>query len=851
MLQESKGALYEIGIADDGTFVGLEEDELEASLDVLRTMAKKIGASVTVTRKVPLKIVDERDVEQAEAKLAEHLLSKAWGKAKNSRGKYFDETPDLANIKVGLADAEKFHIPKLGTKLWVAEALVKPNDGTKEIPTARGLQQNSHSNSTEQLRISFTGPTTCGKSTLLGTLTTGDCDNGRGKSRLSLLRHRHELMSGVTSSVSWEIIGYKPGEFQAGDQMNRDRQSFKSLNDEDSQVREDRIVNYAAGNISSWMDIHSAAEGGRIVFISDSAGRLKYRRTTVRSLVGWAPHYAALLIPADDSESNDGKPGLSAASQVHIELCIKLQLPLVVLFTKMDIASKSGLREVFSGVLSTLKILGRKPVMVQNSAKVSDAVKAISAEPETAVPIIFTSAVNGDGVSLVHELLMTLPLPKLPRLDDVDAPMDTNFGGRTSNPVALCSNDAGRPSLLINSAEHRNVNGDPEMTTLFHVEEVYGFKPSAEGNTNSGGSVVSGHVRYGKVSIGDKLIVGPFNIDLDSVQSCRIATSTPAATPTAYVTPSSPFFGSRSHPPILFSRSPESGDESRGRRLQCRRIPMDGYEELEEAMWKLVRVVSVRRLRLPVASLFAGEAGTIGIVPVEDDAASLSEFTTTKNVVNLTVDKSEGNSDTHSNACLIDIGRLESLEGKKAVAVAPSPPSVPGPVELRLRKGLVIHNRSSKPGRDYWMKSYIGFTAEFDDDATAAQGLIIGNDVIVYIASVRAVARVVSVDPCQSKRPIGNKDRNDSVGGGGIFGFDFNDESESRSVMLDSNYCEIHHTQAKRRVGFEFSAGIEWIEMNAKVLVMKCQSHKGGTSEMEVFVGVVVQRHRDMNAVNS
>ena len=64
---------------------------------------------------------------------------------------------------------------------------------------------------TEQLRVTLTGPTMSGKSTLLGTLTTSTLDNGRGKSRLSMLKHRHEITSGITSSVTQELLGYRDG----------------------------------------------------------------------------------------------------------------------------------------------------------------------------------------------------------------------------------------------------------------------------------------------------------------------------------------------------------------------------------------------------------------------------------------------------------------------------------------------------------------------------------------------------------------------------------------------------------------------------------------------------------------
>lgn len=48
----------------------------------------------------------------------------------------------------------------------------------------------------------------CGKSTLVGVLAHGELDNGRGRARLNLFRHVHEIQSGRTSSISQEIIGF-------------------------------------------------------------------------------------------------------------------------------------------------------------------------------------------------------------------------------------------------------------------------------------------------------------------------------------------------------------------------------------------------------------------------------------------------------------------------------------------------------------------------------------------------------------------------------------------------------------------------------------------------------------------
>lgn len=246
-LEESQGALYEIGVADDGTIVGLAEDEMEESLNNLCAMAASLGCGVEVLRRVP--VGDCEWVEYA-----------------------------------GTAQQKVYT-----SKLLVAEALVRPDqhlvDDTKKIrqqanyaesevtthDTTVGCLANGFPSTTEQLRVSVTGATMSGKSSLLGTLSTATLDNGRGKSRLSLLKHRHEIASGMTSSVTQELIGYS--DVVVGED------TFAS-----------QVISYGSGDVSSWIDIHAAVESagsGRLIFLSDSAGHPRFRRTTVRSIVGW------------------------------------------------------------------------------------------------------------------------------------------------------------------------------------------------------------------------------------------------------------------------------------------------------------------------------------------------------------------------------------------------------------------------------------------------------------------------------------------------------------------------------------------------------------------------------------
>lgn len=59
-----------------------------------------------------------------------------------------------------------------------------------------------------ETRIAVVGNVDAGKSSMLGVLVKGDLDDGRGKARVNLFRHKHEIETGRTSSVGMEIMGF-------------------------------------------------------------------------------------------------------------------------------------------------------------------------------------------------------------------------------------------------------------------------------------------------------------------------------------------------------------------------------------------------------------------------------------------------------------------------------------------------------------------------------------------------------------------------------------------------------------------------------------------------------------------
>jgi GTPase len=676
-LEESQGALYEIGVSDDGTLVGLAEDEMQDSLNNLRAMASSLGCIVDV----------QRMVRVGNCSFTEHPI-----------------------------DADVSKIVEREGDLFVVEALVKPylvSDADNACASGNNTSAEdvfSEIKSAQQLRISLTGATMSGKSSLLGTLSTSTLDNGRGKSRLSMLKHRHEITSGVTSSVSQELVGYAP--------MPNDKI---------------QVVNYASEGVSSWIDVHTASVDGRLVFIADSAGHPRYRRTTVRGLVGWKPHWVLLCIPADDEGESSGKAGSTppssevlgpAATDVdlsaaHLDLCLRLGLPLVVVITKLDLASKTGLRATLGKLLSVLKSAGRKPLLIPNSPGtvceeelrtfsgsksngIRKTMDSLFVDPLSAVPIVMTSAIQGAGFDNLHAVLHELPIPK-----------------------------------------HREdpTSGAEAISSLFHVEDI--FNKAMDSST----IVVSGHLDRGTISAGEELFLGPClplggddSEDSDTQQRPGLAQALPI---------------SRSFPGAL--KPP--------RHLQS-------FGKSSDQEWRRVKVVSIRNLRLPVSTLHSDQAaGTIGLDLADDK--TLDTWAT-----------------------------------------------------IKIRRGMVLCDKA--------VTCTSTIVAQFRREDLGT--LAIGSQVVLYIASVRSSARILS---CRTPEPseLANEDFE--------IGMDQNHVQDDVNKAIAGAV-----THQFLQVTFHFESSKEYVECGSKILVMPgggpglfggTERGEKGAAGLEGFVGKVVE----------
>ena len=544
-LEESQGALYELGVADDGTLVGLADDELEESLNNLRAMAASLGCVCDILLKVA----------------AGHC-------------EWLDNTKQ--DIESTLLRGE----------LFVAEVLVRPDSrAAPRVTSAKGPEGDATpvnseldalgsidaTTSSQQLRIAFAGGSAAGKSSLVGTLTTSVLDNGRGKSRLSMLKHRHEIASGITSSVAHELLGYK-SEAEA----------------------DESAINYATGDVSAWTDIHYLSN--RLCFLIDSPGLPRYARSIFRSLISYKPQWTVLCISADRDEDTQtgnaiasaGVTNLPEMSLAHLSLCLRLDLPIVVAITKMDVATKAGLRLVLGKVLSALKTAGRTPMLMSSPSipvpsfaldsnhrlpdlqhlslaeqdELDNVLSVISQDQSySIVPIVMTSVLSGSGLGKLHGLLRHLPTCHTRDETDRTEPKD--------------------------------------VSVLFHIDEVFSIPPSKvyssdlSARLEGQGIVLCGRLDRGKISVGDELHLGPLHFD---------ETNTGIAAPR-----------SKSYSAQDMRRTLEATSVPLAKSLQDDSAISHATKSNNKAAFAAVQVVSLRNLRLPVLSMQQAETGTIGV----------------------------------------------------------------------------------------------------------------------------------------------------------------------------------------------------------------------------------------------
>jgi GTPase len=320
-VDEGEGeAIYVIGVSDDGSPVGVSDDDFTESFNNLSLAARENKYSVTM------------------------LVTKT---LKNSNK--------------------------------VCELLVREKNDKKYI----------------DIKVAVAGTVDSGKSSLLGVLTTGKNDDGRGSARLSIFNFKHEISSGRTSSIAHHILGF-----------------------------DDRgeIVNYDGLHKKSWPEI--VKDSSKIISFYDLCGHEKYFKTTIRGLSSSYPDICLILV--------GGNMGVSRVTYDHIFLCVSLKIPFCIVVTKIDICKnrKNVFMETIQNINKLLKIPGirRIPYKISNKDDVILCSKNIHSE--SIVPLFYVSNTTGQGIGLLKQFLnLSSKNPKNadPVSNEVEMHIDTTF----------------------------------------------------------------------------------------------------------------------------------------------------------------------------------------------------------------------------------------------------------------------------------------------------------------------------------------------------------------------------------------------------------------------------------------
>lgn len=223
-----------------------------------------------------------------------------------------------------------------------------------------------------ETRIAVVGNVDAGKSTLLGVLVKGRLDDGRGLARVNLFRHKHEIESGRTSSVGMEIMGFDT---------------------------KGNIVGHGQHRKQSWEEI--GRQSAKIISFTDLAGHERYLRTTVFGMLSSSPNYCLLMVAANN--------GLIGMSKEHLGIALSLNVPVMVIITKVDICPPNILQQTRTQLTKILKSPGARKIPVFIKTQEDTVNTATQFVNQRICPIFQVSNVTGQNLDLVRTFLNILP----------------------------------------------------------------------------------------------------------------------------------------------------------------------------------------------------------------------------------------------------------------------------------------------------------------------------------------------------------------------------------------------------------------------------------------------------------
>lgn len=298
-------------------------------------------------------------------------------------------------------------------------------------------------------RIAVIGNVDSGKSTVIGVLTSGSLDNGRGQARSYVMKHRHELDNGRTSAVTVEIMGF-------------------TSHGSNQQQQQQQVIPTARHHDQRWHEVMEKSD--HTVSLIDLCGHEKYLKTTLFGLTGLMPDYAMLVV--------GGNMGVQVMTREHISLACALHIPMYVIVTKVDICPPNIMKTTKMALAKLLRSHNKMPFPVKDEESLQTAIDAIVSERVT--PVFTISSVTGQGMDLLKSFIGSIK--RLPSKYTLSPTI-------TSNTTSSSHEDP------------QQVHYERMPSIYFPLDGVYEVKGV--------GVIIGGTLVHGCISIGDTLYLGP------------------------------------------------------------------------------------------------------------------------------------------------------------------------------------------------------------------------------------------------------------------------------------------------------------------------------------------------------
>ena len=309
----------------------------------------------------------------------------------------------------------------------------------------RGINkfQIMNENRERDVRIAMLGNVDVGKSSLVGVLSKGVLDDGRGSARKYVLTHPHEHEKGQTSAVSLELMGYD----KDGNQV---------------------IPTNPGKHVRDFKEVSSKSH--KRISLIDLCGHEKYLKTTIFGLCGNDPNLAMIIIGAN--------AGPQKMTREHLGICFSMNIPVIVVITKIDMAPPNIYKENMIKLERMLK-KGKKTQVIMNKENVDKVFGDMDFGENVKnvlTPIFQISNVTGEGLPELKKFIQ-----KMAHEENLDF------------------------KLSLDDTEKKHVTTEYTIDSNYMVDGV--------------GLVVGGHLSKGELFVGQKLFLGPdSNGDFKQVQ---------------------------------------------------------------------------------------------------------------------------------------------------------------------------------------------------------------------------------------------------------------------------------------------------------------------------------------------